>query len=524
MLRALLLLPGLLGAAAGPPLPGPPDCARGAQVWCRDLQAAAACGAVEHCRRAVWSQPAARSLPCTVCQDVAAAAGDGLNPDATESDVLASVRRTCAWLPDPAPAARCRALVDAHGPAVLALLAGSRDGAPAEVCASLALCEPLQRTLAAPGAPLTPEAASQAVAPFLAKGALSFRPPPPAGGAVCADCLRLVSRLQAALEANRSLAELSAQGQCDALGPGLRAVCQRYLGRLLLPEERRLRLLPPRAVCGAGGFCEARPGPARWPVHMAAADGVPSLEPAPPARNGLQMESGLTCEVCLDVMQQVDRWLERNSTEALISHALERVCAMLPASVLRQCVALVDQYSPSLVELLARVTPEKVCDTLRLCRGGRRARSLPRAPETAPSPPPPPDGEDEGSFCSTCKNLLGVSTRNLDRRATKRDILNAFKGGCSILPVPYLVQCNHFVVQYQPVVIESLKFLMDPTVVCRKIGACHGSRAPLLGSDQCVLGPSFWCKSEEAAELCDALQHCRRFVWKVAPSPAGEQP
>ncbi|KAM4854922.1 proactivator polypeptide-like 1 [Thomomys bottae] len=522
MLCTLLLLPGLLGAAAGP-ISGPQECAKGPQVWCEDLQAAARCGAVEHCQEAIWSKPTARSLPCTLCQDVLEAAGNGLNPNATESDILASLMKTCAWLSGQESAARCQGMVNLHSPVVLGMLARGQPSAPAQVCSSLTLCEPLQRKLAAPGAPLTQEAASEVVAPFMAKGALSFRPSPsPPGAAVCADCVRLISRLQDTVGPNVTLEEVSIPGQCGSLGPGLMALCQNYIRRLLPPAEQRLLLLRPWDICREGGFCEDRPGPAHWSGPLAAVDGVPSLELALPAKNGLQMESGLTCDVCLDVIQQVDHWLSTNSTEALISHALERVCTMLPASVVQQCVRLVDTYSPSLVELVTRVTPEKVCTALRLCGSRRQARSLPTAQDGAPSLLL--DEEDQGSFCSTCKNLLGVSSRNLDRRTTKRDILNAFKGGCSILPVPYLVQCNRFVIQYQPVLIESLKFLMDPTVVCKKLGACHGARPALLGSDQCVLGPSFWCKSEEAAELCDALQHCRRFVWKVLPSDGREQP
>ncbi|XP_012879314.1 PREDICTED: proactivator polypeptide-like 1 [Dipodomys ordii] len=525
MLCTLLLLPGLLGAMAGP-ISVPQECAKGSQVWCQDLQAAVRCGAVAHCQTAVWSKPTARSLACTVCQDVVTAAGNGLNPNATESDVLASVMKTCAWLSGQESAARCQGMVDAHGPVVLRMLARGQGGAAAPVCSSLTLCEPLQRKLAAPGAPLTREAASEVVAPFMAKGALGFYPQPPPGAAaaaVCADCVRLISRLQAALGSNVTLAEASVvQAQCAPLGPGLRALCQNYLSHLLAPAEQTLQLLAPRDICGQGGFCEDRPGPGPQPARVAAVDGVPSLELALPAKNEMQMTSGLTCDVCLDVIQQVDRWLMTNSTEAIISHALERVCSFMPASVVQQCVTLVDTYSPSLVELVTRVTPEKVCAALRLCSNPRQARSLVATPDAAPSLLL--DEENQGSFCATCKNVLGVSSQNLDRRATKRDILSAFKGGCSILPLPYLTQCNHFVIQYQPVLIESLKFLMDPTAVCKKIGACHGSRTPLLGSDQCVLGPSFWCKTEEAAEMCDALQHCRRFVWKVAHPHSEGQP
>ncbi|XP_020020931.2 proactivator polypeptide-like 1 [Castor canadensis] len=523
MLCALILLPSLLGATASP-VSGPQECAKGSEVWCQDLQAAVRCGAVEHCQRAVWSKPTARSLHCAMCQDVMAAAGNGLNPDATDSDILASVTKTCEWLPGQESSARCKWMVQTHSLVVLSMLRGAQGSTPALVCTSLTLCETLQKNLAAPGGPLSQEFASEAVAPFMTNGALSFHPPQMPGGAVCQDCIRLISQLHSALRSNLTLAEVNVQEQCESLGPGLTVLCKNYIHQLLTPAEQTLQLLPPQEVCGKGGFCEEQKGPAHWLAQVAAVEGVPSLELGLPRKSEIQMQSGLTCEVCLDVVQELDRWLMANSTEVIISHALERVCSIMPASLVQKCITLVDTYSPSLVELVSRVTPEKVCTTIRLCSRRRQARSLLKVPATVPSPLQ--DEENQGTFCSGCKRLLGLSAQNLERKSTRRDILMAFKGGCSILPLPYVTQCNHFVTQYQPVLIESLKVMMDPTAVCKKMGACHGPRTPLLGTDQCILGPSFWCKSQEAAKLCDALQHCQRFVWKEThtSSPSGEHP
>uniref|UniRef100_A0A8C4L6A5 Proactivator polypeptide-like 1 n=1 Tax=Equus asinus asinus TaxID=83772 RepID=A0A8C4L6A5_EQUAS len=206
MLQALLPLLGLLGAALTSPVSGPQECAKGPAVWCQDLQVATRCGAVGHCQSAIWSKPTAKTLPCDVCLDVAAASSHGLNPDATETDIL-----------------------------------------------------------------------------------------------------------------------------------------------------QTLRLAPPKEICRKRGFCEEL----REPALLA---------------HTIQMKSLLTCEVCLEVVQELDQWLESNSTETMISHTLERVCSKMPAPIVQQCVTLVDTYSPSLVQLVASVAPEKVCKAIRLCRSQRRAR------------------------------------------------------------------------------------------------------------------------------------------------------
>ncbi|XP_023378162.1 proactivator polypeptide-like 1 [Pteropus vampyrus] len=520
MLRALLLLPSLLGAALASPIAGPQECTKGPAVWCQDLHAATRCGAVGHCRSAVWTEPSARSLPCDVCLDVVAAASDGLNPGATETDILALLTKTCEWLPSQDASAKCKGMVDTHSSTVLNMLREAPGSSAAQLCAALTLCQPRQGHLAPPG-PLPGDDASEAVARFMTHGPLSFHPTQMPEDTVCRDCVQLVTQLQNAVGSNVSgLAEATTEKQCESLGPDLVFLCKNYILRVLAPAEQTLQLVLPEDTCRMGGFCEELWGPAPL-AHGADADGVPSLEPVSPRKmSEVQMHAGLTCEVCLQVIQELDQWLESNSTEALISRALERVCSMMPKAIEQQCVTLVDAYSPSLMQLVTRITPEKVCNTIRLCRSRRRARAIHRAPETTPSPLL--DGDNQGSFCNGCKRLLGVSARNLDRKSTQRGILRAFKGGCSILPLLYRVQCNRFVDEYEPVLIASLMEMMDPAALCAKAGACHAPRGALLGTDQCVMGPSFWCRSPEAAEMCDAVEHCQRHMWKATRFLEGE--
>ncbi|XP_049997192.1 proactivator polypeptide-like 1 [Alexandromys fortis] len=524
MLCALILLSGLLGATKASPISGPQECAKGSEVWCQDLQAAAKCQAVRFCQSAVWSKPTVRTLPCSICQDVAAAAGNGMNPDATESDILASLMKTCEWLPSPESSAKCKMMVGNHNTAVLGMLSGTAGSALAPVCTALTLCEPLQRYLATATSesPPTQEDATEVMAPFLSNGALSFHPSQMLGGAVCQDCIQLISRLQGSLESNLTSAEVAVQDQCESLGSGLVELCKNYIRQQFVPAKQMLQILHPQEVCRKGGFCEEQREPAHRLAQMAAVNGVPSLEMELPRKNEMQMQLGLTCDVCLNVIQEMDKWLMTNSTEALVTHALERVCSIMPESLVQQCITLVETYSPNLVQLVTRVTPEKVCETIRLCNNRRQARSVSRAEATTPALLV--DEENQGSFCQGCKRILGVSSQNLDRKSTKRDILNAFKGCCRILPLPYVLQCNRFVAEYEPVLIESLRFMMDPTDLCKKMGACHSPKIPLLGTDQCVMGPSFWCKSPEAAEMCNAVEHCQRLVWKKPDSEVKEQP
>lgn len=517
MLCALLLLSSLLGAALATPTPDPQGCAKGSAVWCQDLQAATRCGAVGYCRMAVWSKPTAKSLPCNVCLDVMTATSNGLDPDATETNTLALVMKACEWLPSREAATKCRELVDAHRLALLSLLDEALGGTPAQVCTALTLCQPLQKHLATLRL-LSKEDTSEVAAPLMAHGPLSFHPPQIPGDTVCQDCVQLVTRLQDTVGSNLSdLAEVTTQEQCESLGPGFTLLCKNYIHHFFAPAEQTLRLVVPKEICGKGGFCEGLEGQA----HLAAVAGVPSLEPVSSRRKTeMHMKAGLTCEMCQQVVQELEGWLESNKTEVLITHALERGCTKMPTSITQECITLVDAYSPSLVQLLTKVTPERVCKAIGLCSGQRRARAVDEA--YANTLPPIPSRENQGIFCNGCKRLFAVSARNLRLKSTERSILRLFRSGCSILPLPYMVQCNRFVAEYQPVLTDSLRDIMDPVALCTKMGACHAPKVLLVGTDQCATGPGFWCMNQETAEMCNAVEHCRHHVWNETPSHASQ--
>ncbi|KAK2494991.1 hypothetical protein MC885_004586 [Smutsia gigantea] len=511
MLCALLLLPSLLGAALAGPTPDPQGCAEGSAVWCQDLQAAARCGAVGYCRAAVWSQPTAKSLPCDVCLDVMTATSNGLNPDTTETNILALVKKACEWLPNQEAAAKCKEMVGAHRLALLSMLDEALDSTPAQVCTALTLCQPLQRHLATLRL-LSKEDTSEVVGPLMAHRPLSFQPPQIPGDTVCQDCVQLVARLQDTVGSNLSdLAEVTTQETCESLGPGFALLCKNYIHRFFAPVEQTLRLVVPKEICGKGGFCEGLKGPA----HLAAVAGVPSLEPVSSRRKTeVQMKAGLTCEMCQQVVQELEGWLESNQTEVLITHALEHGCTKMPMSIIQECITLVDAYSPSLVQLLTKVTPERVCKAIRLCSSQRRARAVHEA--SANPLPPMLSRENQGIFCNGCKRLFAVSARNLKLKSTERSILKVFKSGCSILPLSYMAQCNRFLAEYEPVLMDSLRDIMDPVALCTNMGACHAPKALLLSADRCAMGPSFWCMNQETAEMCNAVEHCQQHAWEPA--------
>ncbi|KAM5240462.1 prosaposin isoform 1-T1 [Hipposideros larvatus] len=518
-----LLTPVFLSALASPVL-GLRECTRGSAVWCQNVKTAADCGAVKHCLQTVWNKPTVKSLPCDICKDVITAAGDMLKDNATEEEILVYLEKTCDWLPKPDLSSSCKEMVDSYLPVILDMIKGQVSN-PGEVCSSLNLCESLQKHLAELNHQKQLESnkipeldMAEVVAPFMANIPLLLypqdgprsEPQPKASGDVCQDCIQMVTDIQTAVRTNASFVESlveHAKEQCDRLGPGMADMCKNYINQYSEIAVQMMMHMQPKEICGLVGFCdEVKEVPMQplVPAKVISEDIIPALELVEPIKKDLvQAKSSVYCELCEYVVKEVVKLIDNNKTEEEIIHAFDTICSKLPVSLSDECQEVVDTYGRSILSiLLQEASPELVCTMLHLCN----SQQLPALTVHVTR-------QKDGGFCEVCKKLVGYLDHNLEKNSTKQEILDALEKGCSFLPDPYQKQCDQFVSEYEPVLIEILVEVMDPSFVCSKIGACPAARKPLLGTEKCVWGPSYWCQNMETATLCNAVEHCKRHVW-----------
>ncbi|XP_008580803.1 PREDICTED: prosaposin isoform X4 [Galeopterus variegatus] len=554
---ALFVLASLLGAAVAGPVLGLKECTRGSAVWCQNVKTAASCGAVKHCLQTVWNKPTVKSLPCDICKDVITAAGDMLKDNATEEEILVYLERTCDWLPKPNLSASCKEVVDSYLPVIMDMIKGEMSH-PGEVCSALSLCESLQKHLAELNHQKQLESnkipeldMTEVVAPFMANIPLLLypqdgprsKPQPQAGGDVCQDCIQMVTDIQGAVRTNSTFVDSlveHAKEQCDRLGPGIADMCKNYINQyseIAVQMVMHMQDQQPKEICVLVGFCDEvkeMPMQTLIPAKVATENIIPALELVEPIKKDLvQAKADVYCEVCEYVVKEVVKLIDSNRTEEEIIHALDKVCSKLPASLSEECQEVVDTYGSSILSiLLQEASPQLVCSMLHLCssQGLPALTGEPRAwlgrarrpswiGEALPVLSPVPSCVahvtqlQDGGFCEVCKKLVGYLDRNLEKNSTKQEILAALEKGCSFLPEPYQKQCDQFVAEYEPALIEILVEVMEPSFVCLKIGACPSAHKPLLGTEKCVWGPSYWCQNTETAAQCNAVEHCKRHVW-----------
>ncbi|XP_068927199.1 prosaposin-like isoform X2 [Petaurus breviceps papuanus] len=222
-----------------------------------------------------------------------------------------------------------------------------------------------------------------------------------------------------------------------------------------------------------------------------------------PVKNLVQKKVGPTCELCQYVIKEIIRLLESNQSKEVVMKAAEDMCSGIPSYLSGSCRDLVDTFGLSIPHLvLEEIDPDSVCSTLNICQSKRSAHAGNMARVKS------------GVFCEVCKKVDGYLDRNLEKNSTKAMILAAFEKSCSMLPSTYKDECDEFVRRYEPILIAALHDEMNPDSLCPKIGACpKAPTKPLLGTERCAWGPSYWCKNMETATQCNAVEHCKEHEW-----------
>ncbi|XP_060710153.1 prosaposin [Hemiscyllium ocellatum] len=113
--------------------------------------------------------------------------------------------------------------------------------------------------------------------------------------------------------------------------------------------------LKPSIVCTLIGVCSNT-------QHVAIEDIKPK-----------QLKTGPLCEICKTVITYLDNILEKNCTEQEIEDALDKVCNLLPATMVDECINLIAEYGSVLLHvLLESLDPDFVCTKAGLCGAAKQ--------------------------------------------------------------------------------------------------------------------------------------------------------
>lgn len=512
-MKVVVALFCVLAAVTATPLFGTEQCANGPGVWCVNIRTAKQCSAVTHCQQTVWNKPVMDSAPCEICKEVITVVGNFLKDNLTQSEILGLLNKGCDLLHDPSIVSECKELVSEYYPLLINIIEQELTN-PSVPCCALGLCKSLQQYLAGlkPVQLTTNEIPdvdlSKLVYPFLAN-VPSLLPqekdgPKAENKDICQDCLQLVGDIQDSLKTNSSFAKMLIENylkECDELGGGLSEMCKTYINQYGELALQMMIQMPAKDLCCAAGLCSKKASPLQDLIPAKVIVPAIKLQPAIKMEPKTPENRLPICELCQMVVENVEKLLDENRTREYIKSALEKVCDILPSKYCKECKDFVDTYSDLIITMMEQAgSPKFICMAMGCCSA--------RAPQIVKID----SAKLKFGNCAVCKMIMDYLDNVLGQNSTRQKIEQTLEKICNFIPSVF-DECCAVIDAYGPMILDLLVKEMAPRLVCVEIGLCPGVQKPLLGTEKCMWGPSYWCKDLETAGSCNAIEHCKLHVW-----------
>lgn len=516
----LLVLYVVSYQAAASPLSLQKECAEGPKIWCHDFPTALKCGTLDYCQKIMELNTPQEGIKCSMCKMVTVLMAKVIQDNSTDEKLSNLLQKGCQYLPFQDWSVKCKKMVDT-GVLILVQLGKQVQDRPEVLCGAFKLCSqriPHEGALKFQKPSKSDEVGGQdfleAMFPFIANVPLLLYPQEEAqhdlqeGKYTCRDCEKLVDDMQDTIKNNPFLVQslaAHAKSSCDLLVPEMADECKnyafQYAGTFL---QVLTSMLQSKTICNSAGFCDSAKSE---PLHtlVPAANNPHEVS----ASANTEVESlHLVCPICKDVVMILERMVENNLTEEEIVHQLTKVCTFLPHKMLNECEDFVDSYGKAVIVMLLDATkPETVCITLRCCP--RYVSSSPESSTLEKVSQIMKHSADE--YCTICTIIVQYLDQELQKNETQSAIGTMLIKTCRLLPEAFVYPCDELVSQYQPTAVNLLIQVLEPTFICKKIGACPESQ--LLGVEKCSWGPEYWCKNAETAAECQATEYCKYHIW-----------
>ncbi|XP_026528619.1 prosaposin-like isoform X1 [Notechis scutatus] len=260
------------------------------------------------------------------------------------NSLIEHAKKECERL-GPAFSEMCKDYISEYSSLAIQMIMHMQEQQPQEICNTMGLCSSLKSI------PLQTLVPAKAISPAKIEP-VETNPSQKEAFSLCEVCTIMVEEVARLLESNKTEEEMI-QGMekvCLVLPEKGREECKDFVeiyGKSIL--DMLLEATSPKMVCVMLRCCKNNILPAEEIVPV-------------------QTELGNICDVCKMVVAYADKELAKNATTTEIEMFLERVCHYLPESVSDQCVQFVQQYEPTVVQLLAEMMdPTFVCNKLGVC-------------------------------------------------------------------------------------------------------------------------------------------------------------
>jgi saposin len=154
----------------------------------------------------------------------------------------------------------------------------------------------------------------------------------------------------------------------------------------------------------------------------------------------------------------------------------------------------VDAYGPVLLHLIAQdIHPEQLCDMIGMCKAAKskqqpagisnesdenNASESVEMAQLTPAKATVAKAVDSDAECLLCEFAMNLLAKELKSNKTEPEIEALLRGVCNKrIPSKFKNQCNAFIDQYGPIIIELIVNEVEPEKICVAISLCPGPAA-----------------------------------------------
>ncbi|XP_025114788.1 uncharacterized protein LOC112576500 isoform X2 [Pomacea canaliculata] len=377
---------------------------------------------------AVSAEVKASIVDCDICRFALEVVEAIVSRNRTEQSLVEALQQVCSLL-TPSARPQCEQFINNYMPTLIRLLLQELD--PEVICNELQLCNETDNKV--------PETAHLQAASI--------------GSIECEVCELVLGAIDSVLDGNRTLAAIEkVLGEiCSILPATIRAQCVSFVSEYgpavmeLLADE-----LDPQVVCIKIGLCNQ-------------AQVKQLLE----AEDKRRPQATPVCELCNQVMQLIETFLQQNRTEETVTKALQQVCSFFPDTISTECRQFVGRYSQEVINLLLQdLNATDICKKLGLCSDTRPVTGKELTTTAGDKKP------SAGPICDLCKQVLQTLDSLLEKNRTVDDIEKALDQVCRLFPATISSQCRQLVAQYAPQIIEYIADELKPEEICSLLGLC----------------------------------------------------
>jgi saposin len=168
----------------------------------------------------------------------------------------------------------------------------------------------------------------------------------------------------------------------------------------------------------------------------------------------VKSENDLKCDLCLELVGEIELGVLDKRTEAQIERELERICRRFPLDVRRVCTSTVENHLTQIIAWInAGKTGKVICETLKFCVVK-------------------PALSENDLKCDVCSRLALRVDILLEEGHNEAHIRRELERDCHRLPRELRAGCEQLVANDLHQVIAWLQAEVTPTEVCERLKVC----------------------------------------------------